>query len=379
MAALPPRQARAALAELTRASLLAEHAPGRFTCHDLLRAYAAECAQADDSDADRRSAIHRMLDHYLQTAYSAATLLHFWGVPATPPGPQPGVEPEQLATAADAVAWFEAERPVLMPATARALEAGFDTHAWQIPWAMARFLDMRGYAADWVTAEQTALAAAQRLGDRAAEAGAYLRLGSARAVVGAYQDAHAEIERALSIYTELGDLSGQAYAHDSLNMFFQFEDRNAEALGHAQQALELFTAAGDETGRAHALNAVGWMHARLGDNRQALRYCGQALDLLQGRGYRQLEAATWDSLGYAHHQLGDYAESAACYQRALEVFREIGDRLGQAMTLDHIGDAHQAAGRPQEARTAWEEALAILDGLHHPYAGEIRAKFAGPG
>ena len=379
MAALPPRQARAALAELTRANLLAEQAPGRFTCHDLLRAYAAERAQADDSDADRRSAIHRMLDHYLQTAYSAATLLHFWGVPATPPRPQPGVEPEQLATAADAVAWFEAERPVLMPATARALEAGFDTHAWQIPWAMARFLDMRGYAADWVTAEQTALAAAQRLGDRAAEAGAYLRLGSARSVVGADQDAHAEMERALSIYTELGNLTGQAYAHDSLNMFFQFEDRNAEALGHAQQALELFTAAGDETGRAHALNAVGWLHARLGDNRQALRYCGQALELLQGRGYLQLEAATWDSLGYAHHHLGDYAESAACYQRALEVFREIGDRLGQAVTLDHIGDAHQAAGRPQEARTAWEEALAILDGLHHPYAGEIRAKFAGPG
>jgi len=137
--------------------------------------------------------------------------------------------------------------------------------------------------------------------------------------------------------------------------------------------------AGDQTGQAHALNAVGWLHARLGDNRQALGYCGQALDLLQGRGYRQLEAATWDSLGYAHHHLGDYAESAACYQRALEVCTEIGDRLGEAVTLDHIGDAHQAAGRPQEARTAWEEALAILDGFHHPYAGEIRAKLAGTG
>jgi DNA-binding SARP family transcriptional activator/tetratricopeptide (TPR) repeat protein len=379
MAALPPRDARAALAELTRANLVTGQADGRFTCHDLLRAYAAERALADDGEAGRHAAIGRMLDHYLHTAYSAAMLLHSWGNPAVPPRRQPGVEPERLASASEAVAWFEAERPVLMAATARALEAGFGTHAWQIPWAMARFLDMRGYSTDWVTSEQTALAAAQRLGDRAAEAGAHLRLGSARSVVGADQDAHAELERALSIYTELGDLPGQAYAHDSLTMFCQFQGHDAEALGHARQALALFTAAGDRTGQAHALNAVGWLHAKLGDHRRALGYCEQALDLLPGLGYRQLEAATWDSLGYAHHHLGDHTESEACYRRALEVFLEIGDRLGEAVTLDHIGDGHRAGGRPQEARAAWEEALAILDGLHHPDAGEIRAKLAGPG
>jgi len=377
MAALPPRDARAALAELAKASLVTGQAGGRFTVHDLLRAYAAERALADDGEADRHAAIGRMLDHYLHTAYSAAMLLHSWGNPAVPPGRQPGVEPERLTSAGEAVAWFEAERPVLMAATARALEAGFDTHAWQIPWAMARFLDMRGYSTDWVTTEQTALAAAQRLGDRAAEAGAHLRLGSARSVVGADQDAHAELERALGIYTELRDLPGQAYAHDSLNMFCQFQGRDAEALGHARQALELFTAAGDRTGQAHALNAVGWLHAKLGDHRQALGYCEQALDLLPGLGYRQLEAATWDSLGYAHHHLGDHAESEACYRRALEVFLEIGDLLGEAVTLDHIGDGHRAAGRPQEARAAWEGALALLDGLHHPDADEIRAKLAG--
>ena len=377
MAGLPPRDARTALAELTQANLVTGQAGGRFTFHDLLRAYAAERALADDSEADRRAAIGRMLDHYLHTAYAAAMLLQSWGNPAVPPERQPGVEPEQLASDGDASAWFEAERPVLMAATAQALEAGFDTHAWQIPWAMARFLDMRGYSTDWVTAEQIALAAAQRLGDRTAEAGARLRLGSARTEVGAGQDAHAELERALSIYTELGDLSGQAYAHDSLNMFCQSQGHDAEALGHAQQALELFTAAGDRTGQAHALNAVGWLHAQLGDHRQALGYCEQALGLLPGLGYRQLEASTWDSLGYAYHHLGDHAESEACYRRALEVMLEIGDRTGEAVTLDHIGDGHRAAGRPQEARAAWEEALAILDGLHHPDAGEIRAKLAG--
>jgi len=83
-----------------------------------------------------------------------------------------------------------------------------------------------------------------------------------------------------------------------------------------------------------------------------------------------------DSLGYIHHQLGNHTESSACYQRALDLHRDISDRWGEAVTLGLIGDAHHAAGNPQEARGAWQQALAILDDLHHPDAGQIRAKLA---
>ena len=72
LAAIPPGQARALLTELTRAHLLAEHAPGRYTFHDLLRAYASELASAQDGPADRDAAVHRLLDHYLHTASNAA-------------------------------------------------------------------------------------------------------------------------------------------------------------------------------------------------------------------------------------------------------------------------------------------------------------------
>src|SRR5262249_10236698 len=160
------RQARAALAELTRAHLLAEPAPGRFTLHDLLRAYAAERTHTDDTGDQRRAAIHRMLDHYLHTAYPAAILVHPSRRPITPAALQSGDEPERLAGHAQALAWFEAERQVLMAASTQALEAGFYTHAWQIPWAMGRFFDLRGPWHDWVAAEQIALAATQRQGDR---------------------------------------------------------------------------------------------------------------------------------------------------------------------------------------------------------------------
>jgi DNA-binding SARP family transcriptional activator/tetratricopeptide (TPR) repeat protein len=377
MAGLPLRQARHTLAELTRAHLLAEPVPGRFTFHDLLRAYAAERAGSGDSEAERHAATLRMLDHYLHTAYPAAMLLHPTRRPVAPPPLQPGVEPEALENPGQALAWFEAERRVLMAAAAQALEAGFNIHAWQIPWALGRYLDLQGLWHDWAIIEQIAVAASGRLGDRAAQAFAYQRLGIARARVGNYQEAYAHLERALGIYADIGDTAGQANAHNTLALTLHYEGRDSEGIGHAEQALAEYRTAGDQMGQAVALNTVGWLHTRLGDHHQALSYCQQTLDLLPEPGNPQLEAGAWDSLGYAHHHLGDHAESAACYQRALDLRRKIGDRWGQAETLGHIGDVRHAAGQPREARVAWEEALTILDDLHHSDAAGVRAKLAG--
>jgi hypothetical protein len=67
LAAIAPHQARALLGELTRAHLLAEHVPGRYAFHDLLRAYATELARMHDSIDIRSAAVRRVLDHYLHT------------------------------------------------------------------------------------------------------------------------------------------------------------------------------------------------------------------------------------------------------------------------------------------------------------------------
>ena len=53
LAGVTTRAARRALDELTAASLLAERVPGRYACHDLLRAYAAELADAQGRAARR--------------------------------------------------------------------------------------------------------------------------------------------------------------------------------------------------------------------------------------------------------------------------------------------------------------------------------------
>jgi hypothetical protein len=75
LAGVPVGRARAALAELARAHLAEEYAPGRYTCHDLLRLYARELADTVDSASDRHDAVHRLLDHYVHAAHTATELL----------------------------------------------------------------------------------------------------------------------------------------------------------------------------------------------------------------------------------------------------------------------------------------------------------------
>jgi DNA-binding SARP family transcriptional activator len=374
MAGLPPGEARRALGELTRARLLAAAEHGRLAFHDLLRAYATERAEAQDTEAERREAVGRMLDHYLHTACAAAVILHPTRPPVSPPDPRPGTAPEQFADASQALAWFEAERPALLAVTAAAAETGFDRHAWQLAWALTAFLDLRGYWHDEVAVGRIGIVAAERLGELEGLAEAHRNYGVACGHLGRHAEAYQHLDEALRRYLEMGSRIGEAYAHGALSITLGNEGREHAALGHARQALDLFTALDFPAGRASALNHVGWSLVQLGDYHEALRYCQEALELLAVVGNRQMEAATLDSIGYAHFHLGHHAEAVEYFQRSLAVNRTLGDRLGLAEVLSHVGDARRAAGQLTEARAAWEESLAVLAELHRSDAWQVRAK-----
>jgi DNA-binding SARP family transcriptional activator len=146
MAGLDETAGRRMLRELSRAHVLSEHLPGRYTIHELLRAYAADQARAHDSQAERTAAVGRLLDHYLHTAVHGAFLLYPAHEPVELIAPAPGVTPERLADARQALAWFKAEQHVLTAAVALAAASGFDAHAWEIPRSLTPF---RRYAPEF--------------------------------------------------------------------------------------------------------------------------------------------------------------------------------------------------------------------------------------
>jgi tetratricopeptide (TPR) repeat protein len=376
LSAVTLAEVRLPLAELTRANLLVEQPPGRYTFHDLLRAYASQLAHASDSDQDRIATTRRMLDHYLHTAYAAAQLLDPLRDPILLTAPQPGVAPEYPADHQQALAWFTTERAVLLAAVDRAATTGFDTYAWRLVWTLEDFLDRRGHWHDWVTACRAALAAAGRLADPNAHANAHRHLARAYTRLGLFDDAYSHLQRALDLYHQAGDQIGEAYTHNNLAVVRGRQGRYAEALDHARRSLALHRAADHTIGQADALNLVGWYHAQLGDHQETLISCEQALTLYRRLRDRPGQAATWDSLGYAHHHLGDHDLAVICYQHAIDLYQELGDRYEEASALACLGDVHHTAGTPGASRDAWRRALTILEELDHPDAERVRVKLA---
>ncbi|WP_256517154.1 NB-ARC domain-containing protein [Paractinoplanes aksuensis] len=122
--------ARTWLDHLRTDHLIHEPTPGRYTVHDLVRAYAATRAQDQDPPAERQAALTRLLDYYLTASAAAHNTLHpppRASVAAAPtheplpagharepsPTAAAGTPAPDLTDPAAALTWLDTERPAL--------------------------------------------------------------------------------------------------------------------------------------------------------------------------------------------------------------------------------------------------------------------------
>jgi tetratricopeptide (TPR) repeat protein len=378
IAGVPAARARVLLADLISVGLITEYVAGRYRLHDLLRAYAIEMTHAQDTDEERRLAVHRALDHYLHSAHRADRLLGPRPDPIPLAAPLPETTARTFSGPATAMTWFSAERLVLSAAIDRAAAAGFDVHAWQLAWTLTTFLQRRGAWREWAVTQQAGLAASRRLGDRSAQACAHRLLGYAFARLGQIEDAGSHLRSALELYRQLGDHANQARVHLVLAWLLDGHDR-AAVLDHLRQAGALHRPLRPVVGPPDALDRTCPHHAHRDEHRRIIEPYRQAIALLQESADRSSQAVAWLSLGRAQDRLHHHTQAVACYQYAIDVFHEFGDQYLEAETLTHLGDTHLAAGRADQARHAWRRALAILSELKHPAAVGIRSRLHDTG
>ena len=374
LAGVPRAEAGAALRELTRTHMAAEHLPGRFVFHALLRAYAGDQAERYDDPDERSAASRRMLDHYLHTAMAASQRFSPFRSPLRLPAPQPGVLPGEMADKDQARAWFDAEVAVLLSMIRYAEVSRFDTYAWQIPWALGPFFHRRGWLRSYSAIQQTALAAAERLDDTLALAHAHHLLGHAQLQMNDYEAAEPNFRQALDLFRELRDRANEAVVLNGLGAMLEKQERYPEALAVLLDALRMLKAAGHWWTQANLENGVGWLYAHLGQYDQALEHCAAALTLHRESGNRGGTADTLDSMGFIYRSRGDFSQAKAYYRQAIDGYREIGSPFGQGNSLNGFGDVLVAEGDHHGAREAYLAAATILDTLPHPLADEVRGK-----
>lgn len=378
--------------------LLQQAAPGRYTMHDLIRAYATDRSTDDDSPAARRAALTRLFDYCLAAAALAMDVRHPAEAHRRPRVGRPGTPLPELTDPDAALAWLDTERAGLVAVAAHTAAHGWPGHTTRLAAVLYRYLT-GGHLGAALSVHAHAADAALAAGDGPGRARALTDLAVTNLAIGDRPAAGGLLREALRLHRQAGDPVGQARALTNLGVLETEAGRYRVAMDGYEEATALFRRAGDPTGEAHVLGNLGELEARLGRGAAADRHYGRALALFREAGDHTGEAwvlsllghalvhrgahgpaeehlrqalllyqrladrlgTAWvtDSLGALHHRLGRPAEAMEHHRRALDVFRETGDRDGEASALIGLGEAAQALGRPAEAVTFHAGALSV--------------------
>jgi len=392
------RQAGQVLAQLTRAHLVRPAAADRHGMHDLLRAYARERADAEDSAAEQRAALSRLFDYYLATAKIATGLLGPLDR-GRPPGTCPPADGPRLADRAAARAWLDAERATLVAATASMAANGWPDHAIRLAGTLRRYLDAAGHIPEATIIHGQARDAARDIGDRAAEASALNSLGIIDWRQGRYAQAAERLEQAIALLGDTGDPAARARALNDLGIiraqqglypqainYFHNSSALSRGIGNQvsevraelnlgnidlqqgryeaaavrlQRVLVLCNEIEDQLTGTYALAILGCAYRLRGDYQRAGDHLRRAISLFRDADNRAGQAHALTSLGDLDLCQRRYEQAAANHREALSLCRETGDKTDEAAALNGLGETFLATGRPGDARRQHAEALAL--------------------
>jgi DNA-binding SARP family transcriptional activator/Tfp pilus assembly protein PilF len=362
------------LESLVDANLLESPAPDWYRFHDLLRVYATERAQAEEPEADRVTAVERLMHWYLSTADAAAQLVapHRYRVPLQED--HHVASPLALASPADALTWYDHERGNVLSASRQAAAMGRHDLAWRLPTSLFPLFNRRDNWTDCITAHRIAVDSARIAEHRLGEGWALQNLGQALARV---RDGEAlqHMEQALIARREMEDHAGEAQTVLSLADAYHKLQGPQAAREHLSQNIDLVRDYPSLYGIA--LNNLGEFAQELGHLTEAADYFEQARVRFASAGPSYGQGHALHNLSHVYLDLGRPAEALDKASLALDIHKSAGDLLGQALALKFQGEAQLALGQDTLARAAWNTALARFKQLGEAAeAAEIEIQLA---
>jgi tetratricopeptide (TPR) repeat protein len=353
---------------LLRANLVIESGDDRFQLHDLLRLYARECAERDETPDESDAALRRVIDWYLAAAAAADLTLMpgRWRL-----GPAFATA-HPLAGKAAAWAWLERERENLRAAVVAAHARQWDERVWWLCEALWYLYFLRKYYADWDATHRLGVAAAVRCGDRRAEGRMRCQLGFALIGQGRLDEAAAEFTAARAADRAAGHRRGEATALESLGLLGLRRSQYDQAVDALEANLEIAEELGEDR-RAILLarHHLGRARSAAGDQDAAFALLRQLPDDFAELPdvYNQARALT--SLGEAWLRARQPRAAEELLGRALEIMRAEGAREQQADVLVLLAEAAGQTGDAEAQRIRRAAAKALYEEIGSPRAGEM--------
>ncbi|WP_405959091.1 tetratricopeptide repeat protein [Streptomyces sp. NBC_00868] len=374
----PENETRRIIEKLDAVNMLEDMGGGRYRYHDVLRDYARERVEEEETQSERLGALRRELSYYLRMVDACDRVLapERQHVPldhdtARQPVPFPGPDA--------ALAWCDAELPSLVHAVDQAVELGFDDVAWKLPVALVYFLRLQRRDTYRFELSTVAVDAARREGDPGAEAWSLICLGGAETDLERHEDALGHFTEALRISREIQDRHWEAISIYNLAWTLRLLGRYAEGLERQRQALGLQQESGDRRSVAITLTEIGALELDLGRPDQAYIEFERALVGARESTDLPTEAKALHGLGDVCRTVGRTSEAIDWYRQAVDVRHRVGDRFGLACSLFELGKQLAAVGRPAEAGQALAQAVVIFDDLKDPLVEDARRCLADIG
>jgi tetratricopeptide (TPR) repeat protein len=361
LAAITPVQARRLLDTLAGTHLLEECGHDRYQFHDLLRAYAVDQVQQEESEGERWAAQDRVLGWYLHSAAAAAQTGS--GAYTLPVIPEPLVDGVTVPTFGDykaAIAWYETERDNLVSAARAASSVGMHRVAWQIPAVLTMIIADRDSADTWLPAQYLALDAAHQAGDRYGEAITLDNLGIAHRHLFNLTQSTEYFSAALTAFQDIGDRFGQARAANGLGVVHLFAHRIDDALACFERALEVARELGRHAFVGFFTRNVGWALLERGDVEQAEPLLRQAAAALREAGEHLEVAEALTLLASALRRSGRPVQARDAVEQALAIASELDSTLFEALGLLELGRIELAQRCADEALAHLQQAAALF-------------------
>ncbi|WP_156056507.1 AfsR/SARP family transcriptional regulator [Streptosporangium roseum] len=371
LTAMSAEDASAAVDALLNAHLLQRDGDGRLSMHDLVRVYAGERNEADDSTADRDGALTRMLDWYQYAVLKAMEHLSSDdsasmtitsvddGIPDLP-----GVD--------EAMAWLERERHVLIAVIVHAAEQDRHIHAWQTAALLSWFFYAKNHFDDLFMTGEVGLSSARRIGHRHGEAEILSDLGYAKMFTGRYAEHLSHQQQALDIWRAVKDRKGEAKGLRHVSYALQLAGRPIEAIEVGERCLALSRELGDRTSEFTALDNLAISYHVAGRYEEALEALSKCHGYWREQGREYDEAYCLIQMGAVHTKLGDLTTALGCFEKALPLGRSQGNLRIEVDVFNGIAVVLRHRGSHAEALDHHEKALTLAKTLQsRPLEGEL--------
>jgi tetratricopeptide (TPR) repeat protein/transcriptional regulator with XRE-family HTH domain len=372
-----------ALDELVDLDLLQDSAAGRYRFHDLVRRFAGERLDDEESPAERAALTARLTSWLLRMAIMAGR----WFEPGfgRPAGPDPDLA--VLSSAADAESWLRADADNWLAALRSAAASGQHALVLDCAESMHWFSDRWPHAGHWHEVFSLGSQAAAAAGDLARQAAQLNYLAWVYSVPPGDPEAMLRSARqALDLATRGGASAQVAASHQATGQALLALGRPDEAVASASAAAETFRSLGDVGSYVQCLSLIGLCRRDQGRYREALDYFGQALALIddeqsgmtpaiaaQRRPYALLRA------GQCLGALGRRDEAITTLTEAAGLMETLHPDFRQAETLESLASLLAEDGRADESRRTYARAAQVFRAIDDAEASTRCDALAGNG